>query len=685
MDRVPEPNLPAVAGYFAPDQADNPVGLAGRPEAEPAGYPAGPSAPTGFTAVLIFAGTAMTLTYLIARIQGGDPEGVVHNPPFLAALTFLLAGGLIVPRQPRNAVGWLFVTFGLATGAVAVTGSLAGARTMFWMNQWLPAFAFGLLPPALLLFPNGRLAGRRWRYALRFTVVALGISAIPLAVATWLEPKILFDFSLRAGSAGDLAARAFALARIGSLLVIAASAVAALSLLQRLKKEHGDPRQQIKLLLLGTAAIPVGIVLEILSVQGAELLIATTVPLAAATAVLKYRLYDIDLFINRSLVYAILTVLLTLTYVTAVSVLGTVTGEFASPLVASATIAVAFQPLRQRVQQAVGRLLYGHRNDPYTAMQHLGRILEPAIEPEALFRKLAESIADALRLPFVAVETVDAAGTNKLVVSLGRRVETAEEFPMIHDGRLVGRLSVSPRTLGKGFSSLERSILQDLSRQSAVAVHALELTEQLRASRARLVHSREDERLRLRRELHDGVGPALAGATMKIAQARQVAPEGRADALNRLEEILQGCLIEIRLIVEGLRPSSLDALGLAEAIRRSASVFEGDEGGLLFAVAAPAELRLPAAVEVAAYRIASEAITNAARHSSSRHCRITLELGRDLILRVEDDGCGMPQAWSPGMGTTTMKERAEELGGQLTISSTESGTCVVARLPVATG
>jgi len=646
------------------------------------GVTAPAAAPAWFVPGLVVLAALLAVTSAAGRLLGADPEGVgFYSPHPLAGLTFLLVGGAIVPRQPRNAVGWLFAGAGLATGGVAVAASWAGAPVMAWLNQWLPALPFALIPLALLVFPDGRLPAPRWRPALWLGVGGLILTILALAWASWFSPHVM---SQRPEQLEGSVRTAFGLARAGALMMLATTALAVAALVVRRRRADGDTRQQIRVLAMGGLAIPLGIGLEIVNLPGSDLLLATAVPLAAGAAILKYRLFDIDLLVNRTLVYVTLTAVLALGYGVLAVTLGAFLGEGpVSPLIATGAVAVAFQPLRARLQRGVSRLLYGERDDPYSAVSRISRILEPATEPEALLPRLADAVTEALGLPFAGIETIDGEGVGRLVASRGRTMVQAEEFPMVHNGRLVGRLLVSPRTIKGSFTARERALLQDLARQSGVALDAMQLTDALRASRARLVRSREDERRRLRRELHDGVGPALAGATMQIGAARNAAAQQTEAALDKLQEILQMCLTEIRLIVEDLRPASLDALGLVGAIHQRAAMFRDSPDSPEIDIVAETDIpELPAAVEVAAYRIATEAITNVVRHARAQTCRVRLALEGDLLVEVDDDGGGLPEPYQAGVGLTSMRERAEELGGQFHLYGGPDGTRISARLPL---
>lgn len=609
---------------------------------------------------------------------------MVRSPYPLAGLTFLVVGAVIVPRQPHNGVGWLFVSVGLITGVVAASAAFGELAPMWWLNQWLPGVAFGLLPLALLLFPDGRLPSPGWRLVFGLGVAGIAVSAVGLSLAVALSPRIVADMA-RPDPSGGLATAAFRIGRLATLTIPLAGLAAFVALVVRWRRTSGDVRQQIKVLSLGALAIPVSILVEIWGLPDlADLMISTAVPVAAGAAILKYRLYDLDVFINRSLVYSILTIILVGVYAVTASVAGSAIGAGSGSLVvATGVVTLLFQPLRDRVQRAVGSLLYGDRDDPYVAVTRLNRILEPATEPERLFSSLAEAVTSSLRLPYAGIETIRHDGTSEMIAEHGRSIVAPEVFAMIHNGQAVGRLMASPRTVGGAFNSRERELLDGLALQAAAAVRSVQLTADLRASRARLVRAREDERIRLRRDLHDGLGPSLAGAAMQVAATRSDLTGTSAEAFGRVEEMLSSCILEIREIVQGLRPAPLDALGLVPAIRQCALGFSGVAGTPRIEVAATDDLPgLPAAVEVAAYRITTEAITNVVRHAGATWCAVTLRFQRDLELRIEDDGTGISQDARRGMGLDSMRERSEELGGEFAIKTGPRGTTVSASLPV---
>jgi signal transduction histidine kinase len=371
--------------------------------------------------------------------------------------------------------------------------------------------------------------------------------------------------------------------------------------------------------------------------------------------------------------------------------------NFLISLFATGLVAALFAPLKDRLQRGINRLLYGERDEPYEVLSRLGQRLEAALAPEAVPSTVVNSVAEALRLPYAAIE-LERNGMFEAVAATGHRVKDPLRLPLIYGGETVGRLVLGRRAGEADFTTEDRRLLEDLARQVSAAVHATHLTDEalrlsadLQVSRERLVAAREEERRRLRRDLHDGLGPQLASLSMKAEAARDLLPldPSRSEAL--LEDITartQEAVTDVRRLVYGLRPPALDDLGLLGALRTQAA--HGDHNGLSVTIEAPGELPpLPAAVEVAAYRICQEALTNVARHAGASNCLVRLAPDEEAnVLRVEvaDDGQGIVEDRSAGVGLHSMRERAEELGGSCVVESLPArGTSVRAILPLARG
>jgi len=248
------------------------------------------------------------------------------------------------------------------------------------------------------------------------------------------------------------------------------------------------------------------------------------VPVCTYIAILRYDLYDIDLLINRTLVYGALSACVVGVYVLAVGGLGALfqaRGNLAISLLATGLVAVLFQPLRSTLQRGVNRLMYGERDDPYAVLSRLGRRLEATIVPERVLPTVVETIAQALKLPYAAILLKEGEGY-RTAAAYGSPTAEPEALPLIYQREEIGRLVIAPRAPGEGFSAADRNLLEDLARQAEIAVHALRLTSDLQRSRERLVSTREEERRRLRRDLHDGVGPTLTGLALQLNAVRKL-------------------------------------------------------------------------------------------------------------------------------------------------------------------
>ena len=422
--------------------------------------------------------------------------------------------------------------------------------------------------------------------------------------------------------------------------------------------------------------------------------IATAFPIAVAIAIVRHNLFDIDRLLSHALVYGGLTAAVVVLYVGVVAGVGSVLRAGGDPwlvLLATAIVSIGFQPLRARWQRLVDRRLFGERDEPVRLLTRLGERLEASLAPDQVLPTLTQAVAEALRLPYVSI-TLEDTETHRVAAEYGRPQPIAAHLPLMVDGETVGRLQVAARDADGSLDRADLDLLATIAGQAANAVRALRLTRELQHSRQQLVTLREEERRRLRRDLHDGLGPSLAALALKLEAASNAVRRSPVQAQALLAEAtdqVHASVAAIRRVAHGLRPPALDDLGLVEALRELARQLE--HGGLRLDVDAPESLpALPAAVEVAAYRIAQEALTNVVRHAAARHCQVTLTLRAlgSLELDVRDDGRGLAATGTTpgrrGVGLRAMTERAAELGGTLTIDApARGGTRVHARLPYA--
>jgi signal transduction histidine kinase len=427
-------------------------------------------------------------------------------------------------------------------------------------------------------------------------------------------------------------------------------------------------------------------------------LLALPIPVALAIAMQRFHLFNVELILQRTLVYGALTACVVALYVLVVGGVGTLLHSGSNLLIsllATGLVAAIFAPLKDRLQRGVSRMMYGERDEPYEVLSRLGQRLEAALVPEAVLSTVVNAVAEALRLPYVAIE-IERDGAFEVVASVGDPVDDPLRLPLVYGGETIGRLVLGRRAGEADFAPDDTRLLEDLARQVSASVHAKHLTEEalrlsadLQVSRERLVAAREEERRRLRRDLHDGLGPQLASLSMKAEAARDLLPLDPARSEDLLQDITaqtQEAVSDVRRLVYGLRPPALDDLGLLGALRTQAA--HGYHDGLRVAIEAPGELPpLPAAVEVAAYRIVQEALTNVARHAAASSCVVRFAPDSTVLrLEVTDDGRGIAEDRLAGVGLHSMRERAEELGGSCTVESVPTGgTSVRAILPLAHG
>ena len=599
----------------------------------------------------------------------------------LAATAGLVAAALLL----RGARSWfrLYVAVALALwvtlgGVMAVVyedalGGTAGDVALALQGLgWLAVF------PAAYLFPDGRFvpAWTRWAvlgwlaYFLVFLILPLlGYESDPESLAETLPLLALF------GSALYAAVHRYRKVSIPEQRLQTRGVVAAIALWFVVALVSvGTPLRSLRAEETVQGLVANGVLLL------GGYLAAALLPAAIAVAVLRYRLYEVDVWVNRALVYATLTALVALTYA-GLAALGSLAwggNDLAAPLAATVVIAVVLHPLRLRVQRWVDRLVYGRRKERYDVLADLGRQLESVVPPDQVLRTLVREVGVTLKLPYVAATHGSArvAQPEESERPAGRE----HVFPIRWQDENLGSLTVVVRP-GDELSAADRDLLDGLTRQAGAAVRAATLNDELRRSRGRILVAREDERRRLQRDLHDGLGPTLASMYQRVDTARQLLRRDPTTAERLLLDVgeqTKVVIADVRGLVRDLRPHELDELGLAGAVSAAATRFDG----LAVTVAAVGLPALPPVVEVAAYRVAMEALTNAARHSGARTARVCLEAdGGALVVTVTDDGRGLTATDRPGTGMSSMRERADELGGTLAVTAPATGGTQVRAVP----
>lgn len=648
------------------------------------------------TAVAITASiSALVLSFL------WDVE--IRDRTAVLSVLYSLVGVPLVRRHPRNAIGWLLLAIGLLQGIASLAsawapisldelsggapGGLRLGQIAAWTGDGLWILPHGLqVTFLLLLFPDGRLPSKRWLPVAALAAFAVGAQlAAPLTVLpqVWQRTSY-FEFYPDERLAATIGSAGYELVRI-------AGAMCFISLVWRLRSMPASTRGTYLWFAVG-ALISVALLLpaNFMSEQAESVLLpigVASLPVGAFVAIVRHRAYGINVVINRALVYTLLSVALVGVYLAAAAMVEIAFGASSAlaSVAGAAATAVLLSPLRQWLQLWFDRFFYGARTEPHRVVSEVGNTLQAIASGEEALAGVANHVAAALRLPYVGLEVYTPDGPRSLACS-GVAPRRTEQLPLIVNRETVGTLCVAPRRGQDRLSARDISALEAVTPIAAAAVRQVQLTDDLRRARGRLAAALEEERRRIRRDLHDGLGPSLAAVVMGLEHLRAIhrkSPDEAESLLMGLKHETQQAIDDIRTLVYGLRPPALDELSLSAALRQ---LTEGTVGrtGLEVDLDAPVALPdLPAAVEVAAYRIVQEALTNAARHSGAGTVKVNVDLECDgaLIVAIKDDGGGLPDRISPGVGLTSMRERAEDIGGSLTISSDPSGTWVRAVLP----
>ena len=607
----------------------------------------------------------------------------------LLATVFSACALVIFIRKPRDPftvfVTVMLVTFGMATFAGGIRVISYTYPKLNIPIRTIEIFGNVAMLAFLFVFPNGRFTPR-WTVAI---VILWFLLVFP--------PYFFPDSPLNLQSKGLI----FTFIFYGTLLSGIASQI-----YRHMRVSDPIEKQQTKWVVYGMtigmggyvavrtiggfvpdlwgSALPIGITLHI-----AGNLLILLLPLSISIAVIRYRLWDINPIINRTLVYGALSFLTIAFYVLTV-------GGFAFyfhnnetniviAFIATGIVAILFEPLRQRLQRAVNRLMYGERDDPATVLMRLSQRLDSALAPASVLQTIVETLAQTLRLPYSAISLLD----EEPRFTAGRNLPPSEliHLPLTYQTERVGDLILAPRAAGESFSPADMKLINIIAQQAGVAAYTVRLNNDLQKSRERLITAQEEERRRLRRDLHDGVGPTLASFSQRLDTAADLVntnPPASIEVLKDLKAQVKIAVAEIRRLVYALRPPVLDEFGLVTAIREHVAPYTGPNGiQITFDITEPLP-SLPAAVEVAAYRIALEAFTNIVNHAHASACYLRLCIeNNSLLLAISDNGKGLDANHHAGVGLTSMRERAAELGGEFVIENNPlGGTTVRANLPI---
>jgi two-component system, NarL family, sensor kinase len=595
-------------------------------------------------------------------------------------------GALVLKGKPGHLVGRLLVAAGIFSYVDVVAASWSSWAPLAWLGQWLWWPPYGLVFLALLCFPDGRLPSRRWVWVWLTGLLstAIAVTAVALAAAAIYHPK---DLLMRIGHPlTGSAALLLHIAFWAGVFTIGCFVPVAFSLMVRWRRSDGETRMQLACVAVAAAITVIALLLEATPLGGpwAPFVIGAAVPVAMTVAILSYGLYGLDWIVNRALVWLVMSLLLLGGFCAVVVLLGGALAgsETSAALAVTIVIALAFEPARRGIQRLIDRMLYGDSSDSYQVLARLGELLSHPSDQADVLSLLTKEIARAMRVPYVAVRLPAADGQDQ--AAYGENVTEVETFAMTAHGETVGQLLVAPRRLGERFTARERRLLVHGALHAAVAVRATRLVHELEASRQLLNAAEERERKRIRRDLHDGVRPALRGLILMAWAARRAGDLSQTRiVLDELSERLKDCDSELHEVIEDLRPAAL-ANGLPMALRAQCESVEDATLAVELQVSGDFD-DLPPTIEKAAYRIVTEALQNVARHAHARTCQVTVDRSqRTLVLEIADDGVGFTCPPPRSSGLTTMMDRAHELGGKGAVASDAGGgTIVKVWLPLA--
>ena len=664
--------------------------------------------------------------FAIGTAAQASPDGFAALGLALV-LTFPVMGGLIASKRPDNPIGWIFIAVGLSFA----TASLAGQWSDYALVQEPGALPFGAFmswvavwawPPGillvftflLLLFPDGSLPSRRWRVVVWLSLADLVLLVLPVAITAWpIRGPVLLNIGESApAAASDAFKLAYNLQVAGILVMFVLGLLSAASLVVRMRRSTGDEREQIKWFAFAASILVAAVILgsPLFNVGGQLLQVVAfpLVPLASAIAILKYRLYDIDVVINKTVVVGALAAFVTVVYLAIVVGVGAAIGTHGEPnvvlsIVATAVVAIAFQPLRTRAQRLANRLVYGKRATPYEVLSVFAERMGETFATEDVLPRLARAIADGtgatraevwlrvgdrLRLaassPAMAAEDVWLPLDDREVIDVAGADRVAD---VRHQGELLGALTLT-KPANDPVTFAEEKLLADLASQAGLVLRNVRLTaelrarlEDLRSSRERLVAAQDEERRKLERNLHDGAQQELVALAVKARLASMLVgkePEKELAMLSDLQLGLSDALETLRDLARGIYPPLLADKGLGAALEAQAR-----KAAMPVAVEPNRIGRYPRPIEAAVYFCTLEALNNVAKYAEASSVKVDLsDEDGELQFRIVDDGRGFDTSVTDyGTGLQGMADRLDAVGGTLDVRSEPGrGTTVIGRV-----
>jgi signal transduction histidine kinase len=631
---------------------------------------------------------------------------------------FVLVGWAIVTRQPRNTIGWLllaipfvgalaFVVGDYAAEALAVhPGSLPFGSAAAWLDRWLIVATLAIFVPVFLLFPDGKIPSRRWRPALWLTVAAPGVTIVSFALTPGRLTGAFADLS-KVTVMNPLGVEALrrtleVLTQVGGFGILLSAFLAGAAIIVRFRGASGDVRQQIRwLAFVGIAFLAEFVIGAVLAGMSGDndmvgtiaftiwfLTLVVGIPISCGIAILRYRLYDLDVVVRKTVVFGLLAVFITAVYAAVVGLAGTVIGSTVGSTVgsfaAAAALAVLFQPARERARRLADHVVYGRRATPYEVLAEFSGRVGEVYAAEDVLDRMATVLAEGTGAERATVSVLVDGELRAIATAPQGEPATGTSIDVSHHGEALGALSVD-MSAADPMDPARRKLVEDLAAQAGLVLRNVRLIEQLRASRQRLVAAQDEERRKLERNLHDGAQQQLVALSVRLKLARTMVdrdPGKVADMLEAIQGSANDALEDLRDLARGIYPPLLADKGLAVALEAQArkstipTVVDAQELG-----------RYSQEVEAAVYFSCLEALQNVAKYAQASTA--TVRLGQDdgvLRFEVDDDGDGFdPAATGYGTGLQGIADRLDAIGGEIAVrSSPGRGTTIAGRIPVET-
>jgi signal transduction histidine kinase len=676
--------------------------------------------------VAVFAGIAFVASVPLSYAAGvNDADDLMFIVPLVPAVGLYLWIGATIASRARNAIGWIFISvvafFALGSLAgyyatlalVERDGTLPFGEIAAWVDRW--AIVGSLAPFVLLflLFPTGDTPSRRWRWLLWTELALIALDAVLLALTpgrlTGVEGQlktIVVENPIGVAALEDVA-DPVTLAIGFALLVSGFASVAALVV--RYRRAGREERQQIRWLAYVGAATAASIVALFATGIAAEndpggllefassvaffvtfVLLVLGVPVASAIAILRYRLYDLDLVVRKSLVFAGLGAFITIVYVAIVGGIGAIVGSRADAtlsFVAAAVLALLFHPARERARRIADRLVYGRRATPYEVLAEFSDRMGEALAAEDVLPRMAAIVGRAVGAVGAAIR-LDVGGRVRDVATwsadeAGTAAPAEHSFEVRHQGEILGAVTVAMPPDDPMDPSKEK-LVHELASQAGLVLRNARLIEELRASRQRLVAAQDEERRKIERNLHDGAQQHLVALAVQLTLAEQMVGRDAAkerEIIHRVRNAANDALEQLRDLARGIYPPLLADKGLAAALDAHAKRLS-----IPVSVDVDGVGRYPQEIEFALYFCALEALNNVSKYAHASHVDIRLRQGdHGIVLEIADDGIGFdPGSVAEGTGIRGMSDRLEAVGGRIEIRTAPGeGTTVTAVANVA--